>query len=150
MKTVAMLAVMVFGLSPPLTRIGSKSPPVGNDLREQQSGRVYTPPKGSSERKAILDTLREEIRRLHRIDALFVVHYLKVQRGWAWIETSPHSADGASYYEGVSALLHKRGGRWRIAEIACAEEDNPDCLGGKNFFRKLMKRFSAAPREIFP
>ena len=102
------------------------------------------------ERKAILDALREELRRQQGLKVVFVVNHLKVQRGWAWIETSPQSADGANRFEDVSALLQKRDGRWRVAEIACAEEGNPDCVGHQDFFTRLSRRFPAAPSEIFP
>ncbi|HOW55048.1 MAG TPA: hypothetical protein PLR60_10385, partial [Syntrophorhabdaceae bacterium] len=72
-------------------------------------GQVLTPPPGSAERKLILDALRAEMEKLHHINAVFVVKYLKVQGGWAWIETLPKSADGANQYEDVSALLRKSG-----------------------------------------
>lgn len=146
---VSMLALTVLGVLSPLTLVRTKGQ-VENYIEKQQSGSAYTPPKGSAERKSILDTLRREVKRLHRIEPVFVVHHLKVQRGWAWIETSPQSSEGASRYEGISALLHKSGGRWRVAEIACAEEENPNCLGQRDFFSRLMKRFPAAPPEIFP
>lgn len=111
---------------------------------------AVTPSAGSVERKAILDTLRGEIRRLHRIDAIFVVKYLKVLNGWAWIETSPKSADGANQYEEVSALLRKSGAKWKIAELACSEEDNEECLGSPDYFTGLKKRFPKMPTRILP
>ncbi|MGB8247934.1 MAG: hypothetical protein WCE98_07975 [Chlorobium sp.] len=109
-----------------------------------------TPPPGSSERREILDALRKEIFRLHRLDVVFVVGFLKAQDGWAWAETLPQSPDGRSRYEGVSALLRKSGGRWRIAELACSEPDNPECLDSPDYFRKLNMRFPALPVSVLP
>lgn len=116
---------------------------------ESQKSAV-TPPAGSVERKLILDALRDEIRRLHDINAVFVVTYLKVGEGWAWIETLPKSPDGTNQYEGVSALLRKSGTTWKVAEIACSEEDNEDCLESPGYFKLLTKRFPGVPPAILP
>lgn len=116
----------------------------------QAQGTAVTPPAGSVERKAILDALRGEIQKLHRIDAIFVVKYLKVLNSWAWIETSPKSADGTNQYEEVSALLRKSGTKWKVAELACSEEDNEECLGSPDYFKGLRKRFPKMPTRILP
>lgn len=111
---------------------------------------ALTPPPGSAERKLILDALRAEMEKLHHISTVFVVKYLKVQGGWAWIETLPRSADGANQYEDVSALLRKSGPKWKVAEIACTEEDNKECLGNPGYFKLLKKRFPGMPMSILP
>lgn len=111
---------------------------------------AYTPPSGSPERKAILDALREETRQLHQSNVIFVVNYLKVQNGWAWVQTSPQSPGGSNRYEDVSALLRKRRNVWTVVEIACTEEGNADCIGDGGYYKKLMSRFPLAPRGIFP
>lgn len=111
---------------------------------------AVTPPPGSAERKAVLDALRGEIQKLHGINAVFTVRYLKVLKGWAWIETSPGSADGSNQYEEVSALLCKTGAKWKVAELACSEEDNEECLGSPNYFKGLKKRFPKMPTRILP
>jgi hypothetical protein len=116
----------------------------------QQPRGPYTPPRGSSERSAILNPLLVEIKRLHRADVTFAVEYLRVHRGWAWVQTRPLSPDGAQRYDGVSALLHSDQGAWRVVEIACAEEGNENCVGSKGYFDGLKGRFPAVPRDIFP
>ncbi len=113
-------------------------------------GPATTPPPGSAERKLILDALRVEIEKMHHINAVFVVKYLKVLNGWAWIETLPRSPDGTNRYEDVSALLRKSGTKWKVAEIACAEEENEECLGSPGYFKLLKKRFPAIPAAILP
>lgn len=119
-------------------------------MATESRGPAVTPPPGSAERKLILDALRAEIEKYHHINAVFVVKYLKVQNGWAWIETLPKSPDGMNQYEDVSALLQKSGAKWKVAEIACAEEDNEECLGSPGYFKLLKKRFPRMPAAILP
>ncbi len=116
----------------------------------ESQGTSVTPPAGSVERKAILDALRGEMQKLHGISAVFTVRYLKVLNGWAWIETSPRSADGANQYEDIFALLSKSGAKWKVAELACSEEDNEECLGSPDYFKGLKKRFPKMPTQILP
>jgi hypothetical protein len=111
---------------------------------------AWTPPPGSAERKAILDALREEVKRLHGLEVVFVVAHLKVLGGWAWVQTRPQSPDGTNRYEGISALLRKRGAGWEVAELPCTEMDNPECLGAPDYFRGLRARFPDVPEEILP
>jgi len=115
-------------------------------------GSAYTPSKDSVERKAILNALRQRVEKEPSLKVIFMVNYLKVSNGWAWIETSPQSPDGKSHYEDISALmrLNKKDSCWEVAELACTEVDNPDCLGAPNFFQRLMSRFPEAPADIFP
>jgi hypothetical protein len=110
----------------------------------------WTPPVGSSERKAIVNALRQEVKDLHGLDVRFVITHLKVKDNWAWIQTRPQSPGGENNYEDIAALLNKLNGAWRIRELACTEPDNPDCLGEADFFKRLQGRFPEAPREIFP
>lgn len=110
----------------------------------------YTPSKGSIERRVILDALRDEVQRLHSIRVIFVVPYLKVQDGWAWVHTRPQSPDGKNMYEDILALIHKEGNRWKVVEIPCMEEENLDYVGTYEYFKKLKQKFPAVPFAIFP
>jgi len=110
----------------------------------------WTPPVGSNERKAIVNALRQEVKALQGIDVQFVITYLKVKDNWAWIQTRPQSPGGKNRYEDIPALLNEVNGTWRVCEIPCIEPDNPDCLGAKDFFKRLQRLFPDAPREIFP
>jgi len=111
---------------------------------------VWTPPVGSSERKDIVNALRQEVKIQHGLDVHFVISHLKVKDNWAWLQTRPQSPDGNNSYEDIAALLHKVNGAWWISELACTEPDNPDCLGGPEYFKGLQRRFPEAPGEIFP
>jgi hypothetical protein len=109
-----------------------------------------TPLPGTPMRKAVLDALRLEVKRIHGLDVVFVVIHLKVKEGWAWAHTRPQSPDGSSRYEDVSALLQRRNDNWTVVEIPCGEKENPDCLTGPDYFSRLQGRFPSVPTAIFP
>jgi hypothetical protein len=144
--TIMLVVIALLFCSLPFNSTGSFAHTVASTTQR----RAYTPPHGSAERKAILDALRDETRQLHQANVIFVVNYLKVQNGWAWVQTSPQSPDGSNRYEDVSALLRKRRNVWMVVEIACTEEDNPNCIGDEGYYKKLRNRFPLAPRGIFP
>jgi len=102
------------------------------------------------DRKAILDTLRKKIKMEQNLNVVFVVRYLKFKNGWAWIHALPQSKNGKNHYEDIFALLTKEHGRWRIVEIPCRDEENPECLTYPAYFSILQKRFPNIPSEILP
>jgi len=114
------------------------------------SNECFTPAKGTQMRKDILDVLRQEVKNMHGVDVVFVVEHLKVQDGWAWVHAFPQSPDGANRYEDLSALLELQNGKWKIAELPCVEEENPECLGDPSYFLKLKERFPDLPERILP
>ncbi|MBD3790467.1 MAG: hypothetical protein IE885_08945 [Campylobacterales bacterium] len=117
---------------------------------KQSSSFSFTPPPGDPVRIQILDTLRQEVKKMNGVEAVFVVSYLKVKDGWAWVHTLPQSADGTNHYEDISALLHVENGVWKIVEIPCTEIENPECLGEPGYFGTLKKRFPDLPSQILP
>lgn len=103
---------------------------------------AYTPSAGSVERKAILDALRVEMARNDSRELTFVVQYLKVHNGWAWVTVNPQSPSGDQRYESESALLRKRRGGWRVLERSAG--------GDAKYFRKLKSKYKSVPFDIFP
>jgi hypothetical protein len=79
-------------------------------------------------------------------DRVFVMRYLMVQNGWAWMVVDPQSRDGKNHYEGESALLRNDGKSWRVIDQPCGEGD---CDADKEIAR-IKKAFPAAPPRIFP
>ncbi len=79
---------------------------------------AYTPKRGSKERKAILDTLREFMYQ-HDTDEkiLFVVTHLKVKDGWAYLDVLPQSEDGKNHYEDMTPLMRFKDGAWEIVSF---------------------------------
>ncbi len=111
---------------------------------------AYTPAPRSAEQKEIISALRKKMESTTNLKMIFQPGYLMVHDGWAWIHVLPTSPDGKQQYEDVNALLEKKGGCWQVAEIACTEEGNPNCLGAPDYFKKLMAKFPGAPADIFP
>ena len=107
-----------------------------------QTTGVHTPAAGSAERKAILDAMRSG----DNPDRSFIVRYLRVSKGWAWIAGEPLSVDGQQHYEAESALLHQEKERWVVVDRPCTEAD---CKERTEILRMLAK-FPTAPSTIFP
>jgi hypothetical protein len=103
----------------------------------------YTPLAGSAERKAIFNAMRAQ-GDIH--DRVFVLRYLKVQNGWAWLVGDPQSPGGKNHFESESALLRNDGTGWKVLDQPCTEADCDD--------KKEMARIKAAspkaPAGIFP
>jgi hypothetical protein len=91
----------------------------------QVSDELHTPPKGSSERQALMDALREEFNnprsgyyRPHRGSIIFVVNKLNVHNGWAWTYAEPRSSDASDTFgEYNGFLLHQEGEQWKIMKL---------------------------------
>ena len=98
---------------------------------------VYTPEKGSPERKAILDALRIPVERDLKQKIIFVADNFNVYGNWAYIGGTPQRPDGeapnyskTNYAAAVEsgafdnnffALLKKTSGKWRVVtdSIGC-------------------------------
>lgn len=120
---------------------------------EERTEHPSTPLPGSWERRAILDALRAELTHLTGPDLVFVVEHLAVRAGWAWVQASPQSRDGANRYEDVSALLRKQGCRWTVQHLGpCCEtcDQDPGCTDGTVEFEWILERYPSVPPEIFP
>lgn len=118
---------------------------------------VFTPEKGSSERKAILDALRVPVERDLKQKVVFVAENFNVSGSWAFISGTPQGTDGGSidysrtkYADAVDsgafdnnyfALLKKTGGKWRVTTYAIGCTDV--C------FADWWRRYRA-PKAIFP
>lgn len=118
---------------------------------------VYTPEKGSPERKAILDALRIPIERDLKQKVVFVADNFSVQGNWAFVGGRPQAADGSEpnysntkFGEAVDsgafdnnffALLKKNAGKWKVTTYAIGCTDV--C------FADWWRRYRA-PKAIFP
>lgn len=121
------------------------------------NGEVYTPEKGSAERKAILDTLRVPIEKKLKQSIVFKIDHFKVQNGWAFILATPQTPDGGppnyhgtvyqsavdagAFDNGVVALLHNVNGKWKLVNYVLGATDVPYVDWDKTY---------RAPRAIFP
>jgi hypothetical protein len=126
-------------------------PKEGAESRQGQDEEVrdelHTPPKGSPERQAIMDTLRGR-----NSDVVFVVNYLMVHNGWAWADVSP--VENGRTAEGGPSLLHMQNGQWKVMNLSNIPQNPDDPLEDMSvtpeYIRKVRKAFPKAPADIFP
>lgn len=116
---------------------------------------VYTPDKGSAERKAILDALRAPVERDLKQKIVFVTDSLKVQGNWAFASGRPTRPDGSRpdlsrtawkdsedlFDDNFFGLLRKTGGKWKVVTHA---------LGCTDVCYADWWRRYKAPKVIFP
>ncbi|MDQ3818094.1 MAG: hypothetical protein M3362_10415 [Acidobacteriota bacterium] len=133
---------------------------------ETQSGQgevadpLHTPPKGSPERQAIMDAMREDFNdrssptyQPHKGQITFVVNYLKVHNGWAWVYATPQSSDPRdSFGENNGVLLHRENGKWRLMALPPMVEDpndpeNLDYPTPKDV-QRIKQKYPSMPTDI--
>lgn len=119
--------------------------------------KVYTPERGSAERKAILDALRVPVERDLKQKIVFNTEYFNVSANWAFLGGDPQTPEGGKpnyrgtrYWEAVRAdmfdnnffaVLRKTGGRWRVVTYA---------IGCTDVCYADWWRRHRAPKAIFP
>ena len=112
---------------------------MGIAARAEAQARPYTPARGTPERQAIMDALREPLQREMGKPMIFQVGSLKVLGGWAFAEViirkpdgSPFDYSGTPYQEAIDAgafdhttfaLLQRVNGRWRLVRHAVGPTD---------------------------
>lgn len=104
------------------------------------SQQVRTPARGSAERTAILDRLRQAVAREIGVSLRFEVRDLRVLNGWAFADVRPINPRGGGPYDyagtpleeewreglmddGIYALLRLRSGRWNAVEVVIGPTD---------------------------
>lgn len=118
---------------------------------------VYTPEKGSAERKAILDALRVPVEKELKQKIVFATEHFKVSGAWAFLGGDPQSSNdgkpdyrGTPYQEAIDAdmfdnnffaILKKSGGKWKVVHYAIGCTDV--C------YADWWSRYKA-PKAIFP
>ena len=120
-----------------------------------KSDLAHAPAAGTAERKAIVDALREDQKQAFQGQkVVYKVHYLKVHKGWAWIDVTPMNEKGEALAEGGPNLLHlDESGQWKVVDLSKVPEDPKDPLGVEDaspgFIRNLRKIYPDVPTDIF-
>jgi len=154
--------------SGPTAGRSEESPVTGNEkqtdplpIKNEVVDELHTPPKGSDERQAIMDALREEFNNRqspyytpHRGSIVFVVNRLQVHNGWAWTDAYPHSSDPQdSFGEYSGFLLHSQDGLWGVMRLPPMVNDpnDPENLDypTRKDVEKIRQKFPTAPADIF-
>lgn len=118
---------------------------------------VYTPARGSAERKAILEALRAPVEKELKQKIIFVTHNFNVRGIWAYVGGVPQTPEGrpptlrntvyceadeaGMFDNNFSGLLRKTGGKWKVVTYALGCTDV--C------YADWWRRFKA-PKAIFP
>jgi hypothetical protein len=116
----------------------------------------HTPPPGSAERKAILDTLRAPVEKELDQKVVFKIDHFAVLGEWAFVRGVPQRPDGTAvdysrsrYQEAIDegvfddwfcALLRKRGGEWNVVTYS---------IGATDVAWEPWSEEHGAPRAIF-
>jgi hypothetical protein len=113
---------------------------------------AHIPAANSPERKVILDALRAESSEKNLI---YQVHFIRVNNGWAWVDTTPlDAATKQPTAEGGPNLLHIVNGAWKVMDLSKVPEDPNDPMGAEDasatFVRNLRRTFKGCPADIFP
>lgn len=130
---------------------------LGSARAAEAQGRPHTPPRGSAERQALMDALRETVRREVGKPAIFEIRELRVLGEWAFADVSPRNPDGTPLDyrgtpmeeawrdglvdDGMYALLRRQGARWRVMRHAIGPTDVA-WMGWEEELR--------VPRALFP
>jgi hypothetical protein len=123
----------------------------------QAQQRPHTPERGSTERQALMEALREPVRRELGKTVIFEVRELRVLGEWAFADVSPRNPDGTPLDysgtpmeeawregfvdDGMYAVLRRTNGRWRVLRYAIGPTD----VAWIPWQEELR-----APRAIFP
>ena len=118
---------------------------------------VHTPERGSAERTAILDALRDPVEKELKQKIVFVAEHFNVSGNWAFIGGTPQNPDGGqpdysgtphqaakdagAFDNNIFAVLKKTAGRWRVVTYAIGCTDV--C------YADWWRRYKA-PKAIFP
>lgn len=135
------LATLIATAPPPAAPETSDT--TGSDqpqMAAEELGSLHTPPKGSAERKLILDTARVPLSKDLGKPLVMLVRTLNTDGHWAYLQARPLSADGTSPFDWsgtpyaeyirdgsasdiLMVLLVKKGGAWRVVDTAIAPSD---------------------------
>ena len=123
-------------------------------VQSQVTDQLHTPAKGSPERTAILDVLREEYKSGQGIHVTFQVNHLKVHNGWAWATCTPLDDGGKVIGEQWPSLLHSEDGKWVIKDLMAIAEALDDPVGplepSRKYLNEVQKKYPGVPADIFP
>ena len=140
MKTIILLLLTIFltaCASPQQTQVSTTQVAVADNSSVQ-------------DRKNILNVLHTEVQKRLHVDAVFTVHYLKIHRNWAYIETTGGGDPG------INAVLVKVNGKWKLAKSThpctpVCPNGMASCADGELICKyTLHQQFPNAPIAIFP
>lgn len=126
----------------------------GLSINAQNQSALHTPAKGSAERKAVMDVLRDDFLKQGGQRVVFQVNYLKAHQGWAWADVTPLDDKGKAVAEGGPALLHYEKGAWTVVDLTVVADDPDNPMGPMDpsplHVKNVQKKYPGVPTDIFP
>jgi len=122
--------------------------------QSQINDRLHTPAKGSPERQAILDAVREEYKEGADHPAKFQVNYLQAHNGWAWINVTPLDESGKPVGDPAPLLFNNENGKWVNKDLFEVPTDADDHVGplepSPKYIKALQEKYPGVPADIIP
>jgi len=122
--------------------------------RAQANDQLHTPAEGSAERQAILDAVRDEYKEGDDHPTSFKVNYLKVHKGWAWIDVTPLGADGKPVADPAPLLYSNAQGKWVSKDLNDVGMEGDEHEGphdpSPKYIKALQKKYPEMPLDIIP
>lgn len=123
-------------------------------FQSKTNDELHTPGAGSAELKAILDAVRDDYKEGADQPANFKVNYLKVHKGWAWINVTPLDANGQSVADPAPLLFHNEQGKWVDKDLNDVEMEGDGHEGphdpSPKYIKALEKKYPGVPLDIIP
>jgi hypothetical protein len=86
--------------------------------------------------------------------AKFLVNYLKVHNGWAWINVTPLDANGKTVADPAPLLFHSEDSKWVSKDLFDVPTDPNDHVGplepGPKYVKALQQKYPGVPADIVP
>lgn len=146
-RTIRSLRLLLFGSA--LLIFGFTNQTLGQSTPNDQ---LHTPAKGSPERQAILDAVRDEYKEGADHPADFKVNYLKVHNGWAWINVTPLDANGKPVAEPAPLLYYNDNGKWTPKDLVDVglndDTDHGPHDPSPKYIKALQQKYPGIPTDI--
>lgn len=127
---------------------------------EAANDKLHTPPEGSAEREAILEGLRRHWQatrnpdngKTYRGRITFHVSYLKVHKGWAWVNADPRSSlPKEGFPENSGFLLQLQAGRWQVMKTPPMEDNGDGAFGpSPGDLARIRKMYPSIAPDVIP
>jgi hypothetical protein len=113
---------------------------------------------GAAEKKSMEQALcaTEAVKKLSREwkgqEIVFSSFKSNIDGHWAWVEAAPETKDGKQHFEGMEGVMHKVGGKWRLAtwvsdKVATASDPK---AAFKSWSEQFVKEHPGCTIKIFP
>lgn len=146
------------GLAFPLVSENLKAPAANTApsyfKQKQGTDDLRTPAVDSAEYKAILAAVLDEYRQGEDHPTQFKVNYLKLHKGWAWINVTPLDAGGNQVGEEAPLLFQLDNEKWVSRELNDVGIEGDGHEGphdpSPKYIKALQKKYPEMPLDIIP